>query len=45
MIFTRTKKEADSVSSLLGKEEGLNVTVMHSDIKQKDRMAALKGFK
>ena len=45
MIFTRTRKEADSVSSMLSTVDGLNVTAMHSDIKQKDRMAALKGFK
>ena len=45
MIFTRTRKEADTVCSKLNKEEKLKVTAMHSDIKQKDRMAALKGFK
>lgn len=46
MIFTRTRKEADSVCGLL-KSSGYadQVTVMHSDIGQKDRMAALKGFK
>ena len=46
MIFTRTRKEADSVGTMLAnagwKDE---VTVMHSDIGQKERMAALKGFK
>lgn len=45
MIFTRTRKEADAVCTLLNKTEGFSVTAMHSDIKQKDRMAALKGFK
>ncbi len=46
MIFTRTRKEADSVSNLLANNGwGGQVTVMHSDIAQKDRMAALKGFK
>lgn len=46
MIFTRTRKEADSVCGLL-RASGYDgqVTVMHSDIGQKDRMAALKGFK
>lgn len=45
MIFTRTRKEADTVCTLLNKSEGFQVTAMHSDIKQKDRMEALKGFK
>lgn len=46
MIFTRTRKEADSVAQMLNNAgwEG-QVTVMHSDIAQKDRMAALRGFK
>ncbi|RCL33316.1 MAG: ATP-dependent helicase [Verrucomicrobia bacterium] len=45
MIFTRTRKEADSVASLL-RQKGLDkVAAMHSDIKQTDRMKALKGFK
>lgn len=45
MIFTRTRKEADSLTKLL-KSKGLEkVTTMHSDIAQRDRMAALKGFK
>ena len=45
MIFTRTRKEADSVSGLLKQEGHGKVAVMHSDIKQSDRMKALKGFK
>jgi len=45
MVFTRTKKEADSVCALLNKQENLKVAAMHSDINQRDRMAALKGFK
>jgi len=45
MIFTRTRKEADAVCSNLNAEEGMNVIAMHSDIKQKDRMKALQGFK
>ena len=46
MVFTRTRKEADSVANMLSNAGwGNEVTVMHSDIAQKDRMAALKGFK
>lgn len=46
MVFTRTRKEADSVCSMLSRSGwDKQVTVMHSDIAQKDRMAALKGFK
>ncbi|MEN8695507.1 MAG: DEAD/DEAH box helicase [Akkermansiaceae bacterium] len=45
MIFTRTRKEADTVCSLLKDKVGDIVTAMHSDIKQTDRMKALKGFK
>ncbi len=46
MVFTRTRKEADTVASMLSNAGwGKEVTVMHSDIPQKERMAALKGFK
>ena len=45
MIFTRTRKEADVVSHLIIEQVGDIVAVMHSDIKQNDRMKALKGFK
>ncbi|MBK1791034.1 DEAD/DEAH box helicase [Persicirhabdus sediminis] len=45
MIFTRTRREADSVSQMLTQNGLDKVTVMHSDIKQSDRMKALKGFK
>ena len=47
MIFTRTRKEADVITNLLQQQEsiGNSVTVMHSDIRQNDRMKALKGFK
>lgn len=45
MIFTRTRKEADVVSHLIIDQVGDIVAVMHSDIKQNDRMKALKGFK
>lgn len=45
MIFTRTRKEADTVCSALNEQEEFKVAAMHSDIKQRDRMAALAGFK
>jgi len=47
MIFTRTRKEADVIANLLSQQAaiGNTVTVMHSDIRQNDRMKALKGFK
>ena len=45
MIFTRTRKEADSVAGILKQQGTAKVAVMHSDIKQTDRMKALKGFK
>lgn len=45
MIFTRTRKEADQVAGDLRKVVGDKVTVMHSDIRQSDRMKALQGFK
>lgn len=46
MIFTRTRKEADAVAAMLQRSgwDG-QVTVMHSDIPQKERMEALRGFK
>ncbi len=45
MIFTRTRKEADSLTQLLKQRGHEKVTTMHSDIAQRDRMDALKGFK
>ena len=46
MIFTRTKKDADSLASNIKKQEpDYSITVMHSDIRQKDREKALDGFK
>lgn len=46
MIFTRTKRDADSLAKLLAKEDGnYSITVMHSDIRQRDREKALIGFK
>lgn len=45
MVFTRTRKEADQVCSMLNSKSEAKVTAMHSDIKQSDRMKALQGFK
>ena len=45
MIFTRTKAEADKLTVLIKKVGKHNVTPMHSDIPQKDRTKALKGFR
>ena len=46
MIFSRTKKDADSLASNIKKEEpDYSITVMHSDIRQRDREKALDGFK
>ncbi len=47
MIFTRTRKEADTVTMMLNEVEAIKgkVIAMHSDIRQNDRMKALKGFK
>ena len=45
MIFTRTRKEADDVTSLIKTTGQPKVAAMHSDINQVDRMKALAGFK
>ena len=45
MIFTRTRKEADQVCSMLKGQGHEKVAAMHSDINQVDRMKALQGFK
>ncbi len=46
MLFTRTRKEADTIAYLLKSAGwGDEVAVMHSDISQRDRTAALQGFK
>lgn len=45
MIFTRTRKEADQLCSLIQDESEGKAIAMHSDISQSDRMAALAGFK
>ena len=45
MIFTRTKKEADTLLGLLKGKSGANVAALHSDIRQNDRTKALNGFR
>ncbi len=45
MVFTRTRKEADSVTAMLKGSGHQKVAAMHSDINQRDRMKALAGFK
>ena len=45
MVFTRTKRAADSLAAKLRKMGEYNLTVMHSDIKQSERAKALKGFR
>jgi len=45
MIFTRTRKEADQVTSMIKTTGQVKVAAMHSDISQVDRMKALAGFK
>lgn len=45
MIFTRTKKEADSLLVRIQEIEGTKPTALHSDIRQSDRTKALQGFR
>jgi len=45
MVFTRTRMEADKVTEKIKQSGKGEVTVMHSDIRQTDRTAALAGFK
>lgn len=45
MVFTRTRKEADELYNLILSQKNNSVTVMHSDIPQKERSSALKGFR
>ncbi len=45
MIFTRTRREADEVTSMIKGTGQTKVAAMHSDINQTDRMKALAGFK
>ena len=44
IVFTRTKQAADEISNRL-KAINHSVTVLHSDRRQKERIAALEGFK
>lgn len=45
MIFTRTRKEADTLTTLIKQSGHDEVVAMHSDVKQSDRLKALAGFK
>ncbi len=45
MIFTRTKMQADRIYGVLSTSTSHKVAVMHSDISQRDREAALAGFR
>lgn len=45
MIFTRTRKEADTLTTLIKQSGHSEVVAMHSDVKQSDRLKALAGFK
>ncbi|MEM9282951.1 MAG: DEAD/DEAH box helicase [Verrucomicrobiota bacterium] len=45
MVFTRTKKEADSLLARVKELEGTHPTALHSDIKQSERTKALQGFR
>ncbi len=45
MVFTKTKMQADELYGELQHLGNYKVAVMHSDIKQRDREAALKGFR
>ena len=45
MIFTRTKKEADTLHFMLKTKSDASVAVLHSDIRQSERTKALQGFR
>lgn len=45
MIFTRTKADADRLTQMIRNTCDYDVTVLHSDIRQRDREKALKGFR
>lgn len=45
MIFTRTKVQADRLHAAIARTGEYQAAVMHSDISQKDREKALKGFR
>jgi ATP-dependent RNA helicase RhlE len=44
LVFTRTKQEADIVTRQL-REASVSVACIHGDFKQRDRIAALEGFR
>lgn len=45
MVFTRTRREADALTTLIKGTGHEEVVAMHSDVKQSDRLKALAGFK
>jgi ATP-dependent RNA helicase RhlE len=44
LVFTRTKQEADIVTRHLG-ERDISVACIHGDFRQRERVAALEGFR
>ncbi len=44
LVFTRTKQEADIVTRQL-RDSHISVAAIHGDFKQRDRVAALEGFR
>jgi ATP-dependent RNA helicase RhlE len=44
LVFTRTKQEADIVTRQL-QESGISVACIHGDFRQRNRIAALEGFR
>jgi ATP-dependent RNA helicase RhlE len=44
LVFTRTKQEADVVTRQL-RQSRVSVACIHGDFKQRDRLAALEGFR
>ena len=44
LVFTRTKQEADVVTRQLTQSK-INVACIHGDFRQRDRVAALEGFR
>ncbi|MFT5468555.1 MAG: ATP-dependent RNA helicase RhlE [Verrucomicrobiales bacterium] len=45
MVFTRTKREADHLTEMVKRETKHSVVAMHSDIPQRKREDALRGFR
>jgi len=44
LVFTRTKQEADIITPQL-RESGIDVACIHGDFSQRERIAALEGFR